>query len=219
MKKHFFSLMIGAVAALTSCSTSDEAPNLPQSGDQPVTFNIETPPVATRLIDTRLYRYIVEAYANNDLSTPPVRIESNEGSLSLVLKQNTEYTFVFWADNGTAKTNNAPSEGYYNTDKLQEVTSGVVQGNSYTAEAYCLTKSFNSKDFLQNNAVVLKNATAQLNFTEAVGLLTAGNTLTVKYAPSTLNVATGRITEGTGEVTCTYTKIAALGKDAILAKD
>ena len=118
----------------------------------------------------RLNRYIVEAYEGSPATgTPAARVEAATGTLTLGLKKNTEYTFLFWADKGTAKTGNSASSGYWNTDDLKAVT--ITSGKESTAgeAAYCFAKTFNSADFEANKAVTLKNATAQVCFIETAG--------------------------------------------------
>lgn len=173
------------------------------------TFTIETPAV-TRAEVTGLSRYIVEAYEGNDLTTTPVRVESSTGSLTIALKKETDYTFLFWADKG----------GYWNTADLKAVAVTTDKKTDAGQAAYCLCVSFNSKDFEANKAVTLKNATAQVNFVETAGLATANNTLKVTYATgAALNVGTGKVTEVTGEVVHTYTAIAQAAPNATLAAD
>ena len=122
MKKSILSLIAGAIVALASCSQSDDMPGQPQEGVQTATFTIRTP-AATRGTVTGLNRYIVEAYEGSPATgTPAARVEAATGTLTLGLKKNTEYTFLFWADKGTAKTGNSASSGYWNTDDLKAVT-------------------------------------------------------------------------------------------------
>lgn len=173
------------------------------------TFTIETPAV-TRAEVTGLSRYIVEAYEGNDLTATPVRVESSTGSLTIALKKETDYTFLFWADKG----------GYWNTADLKAVAVTTDKKTDAGQAAYCLCVSFNSKDFEANKAVTLKNATAQVNFVETAGLAAANNTLKVTYATgAALNVGTGKVTEVAGEVVHTYTAIAQADPNATLAAD
>ena len=219
MNKRIFSLIIGTIVALSSCSQSDELPTLPQGGEQSTTFTVEAPP-STRATVTGLTRYIVEAYEGKNLTATPVRVESANGTLTLVLKKETDYTFLFWADKGIAATETVASSGYWNTADLKAVAVTDVKKNDIGEAAYCLTVSFNSEDFETNKAVVLKNATAQVNFVEAAGLTAENNTLVVKYAAgTTLNVATGKVTEVAGKVTHTFTDIAKAAANVPLATD
>lgn len=220
MKKSILSLIAGAVVALASCSQSDEMPGQPQEGVQTATFTIQTP-AATRGAVTGLSRYIVEAYEGSTATgTPAARVEAATGTLTLGLKKNTEYTFLFWADKGTAKTESAASSGYWNTNDLKAVT--ITSGNESIGgqAAYCLAQTFNSADFEANKAVTLKNATAQVCFVETKGLSAAKNELQVTYsAGGTLNVGTGRVTDMLGVVTHTFTIIGQVSANATFATD
>ena len=220
MKKRILSLVTGAIVALASCSQSDEMPGQPQEGEQLATFTIQTPP-ATRSEVTGLSRYIVEAYEGNDATGEPAeRAEETKGTLSLMLKKNTEYTFLFWADKGTAKTGSTASSGYWNTDDLKAVT--VTSGKESTTgeAAYCFAKTFNSKDFRTNKVITLRNATAQVNFVETAGMSVVGNTLVVTYsAGATLNVGTGKVTDAAGAITHTFRNVDGFLANTILATD
>lgn len=220
MKKSILSLIAGAIVALASCSQSDDMPGQPQEGVQTATFTIQTP-AATRATVAGLTRYIVEAYEGTTATgTPATRVEAATGTLTLGLKKNTEYTFLFWADNGTAKAEGTTSSGYWNTDDLKAVT--ITPGHESTAgeAAYCLTKTFNSANFDANKAVTLKNATAQVCFIETAGLSDSGNELEVTYsAGGTLNVGTGSVTDVAGAITRTFTNIGQVAANATLATD
>lgn len=222
MKKSILSLIAGAIVALASCSQSDEMPGQPQEGEQLATFTIQTPPT-TRTDVSGLSRYIVEAYEGSSATgTPAARVEADNGTLTLGLKKDTDYTFLFWADKGTAKDESAgrASSGYWNTDDLKAVTVTFGRESVKGEVAYCLVKTFNSKDFAANGTVVLKNATAQVNFVESSGLLSTDNTLAVTYAAgATLNVGTGKVTEVSGAITHTFTGIGTVSADATLATD
>lgn len=220
MKKSILSLIAGAVVALASCSQSDEMPGQPQEGVQTATFTIQTP-ATTRSAVTGLSRYIVEAYEGTTATgTPAARVEAATGTLTLGLKKNTEYTFLFWADKGTAKTGSAAGSGYWNTDNLKAVS--ITPGKESTAgeAAYCLARTFSSANFEANKAVTLKNATAQVCFVETAGLSAADNKLKVTYsAGGTLNVGTGSVTDVAEAVTHTFTNIGQVTANATLATD
>lgn len=220
MKKSILSLIAGAVVALASCSQSDEMPGQPQEGVQTATFTIQTP-AATRSEVTGLSRYIVEAYEGSTATgTPAARVEAASGTLTLGLKKNTEYTFLFWADKGTAKTESAASSGYWNTDDLKAVTITSGKESIGGQAAYCLAQTFNSADFEANKAVTLKNATAQVCFVETAGLSATENKLQVTYsAGGTLNVGTGRVTDMLGAITHTFTIIGQVSANATFATD
>lgn len=219
MKKILFLSMLAAVVGFASCNKSDDGLQQNTDGDVQATFSVQSP--ASRATVTGLTRYIVEAYEGKDLAATPQRIESATGALTLTLKKNTEYTFVFWADKGTANTAIATSGDYYDATTLLDVKVNSAAYNTTATPAYCLAVSFNSKDFESNKSVVLKNATAQINFVETAGLVDATNTLTVKYSSGgKLNVATGKITELGNEISRTYTNVGennTLVTDYILA--
>ena len=220
MKKSILSLIAGAIVALASCSQSDDMPGQPQEGVQTATFTIQTP-AATRGAVAGLTRYIVEAYEGSTATgTPATRVEAATGTLTLGLKKNTEYTFLFWADKGTAKTEGTTGSGYWNTNDLKAVS--ITSGKESTAgeAAYCLTRTFNSANFDANKAVTLKNATAQVCFIEAAGLSAADNTLKVTYpAGGKLNVGTGSVTDVAEAITHTFTNIGQAAANTTLATD
>ena len=220
MKKSILSLIAGAIVALASCSQSDDMPGQPQEGVQTATFTIRTPAV-TRTTVTGLTRYIVEAYEGSTATgTPAARVEAATGTLTLGLKKDTEYTFLFWADKGTAETGGTTSSGYWDTKDLKAVA--ITPGKESTAgeAAYCLTRTFNSADFEANKAVALKNATAQVCFIETAGLSAADNTLKVTYpAGGKLNVGTGSVTDVAGAITHTFTNIGQATANTTLATD
>lgn len=222
MKKSILSLIAGAIVALASCSQTDEMPGQPQEGEQLATFTIQTPAV-TRADVAGLSRYIVEVYEGTTATgTFAERVEDSAGTLIVHLKKNTDYTFLFWADKGTAKDESAgrASSGYWNTDDLKAVTVTSSKKSDKGEAAYCLVKTFNSKDFTANGTVVLKNATAQVNFVESSGLLSTNNTLAVTYAAgATLNVGTGKVTEVSGAITHTFTGIGQVSANTTLATD
>ena len=220
MKKSILSLIAGAIVALASCSQSDDMPGQPQEGVQTATFTIRTP-AATRATVTGLTRYIVEAYEGTSATgTPAARVEEATGTLTLELKKNTEYTFLFWADHGTANAGGTTSNGYWNTNDLKAVT--ITSGKESTAgeAAYCFAQTFNSANFDANKAVTLKNATAQVCFVEAAGLSAADNTLKVTYPTGgKLNVGTGGVTDVAGTITHTFTNIGQVAANTTLATD
>lgn len=223
MKKSIFSLMAGVIIALTSCSQSDEMLTEAQGGEQIVAFTVQTPAVTRAAVEgTKLTRYIVEAYENNNLGedVTPLRAESSIGSLQLTLKKNTEYTFVFWADGGTAKTETTATDGYWNAASLRSVF--VKKLNQIGEPAYYAKKQFNSKDFAANTAITLTNATAQVNFVETKGLAGTDNTLKVTYTGTgalKINIATGEEESYMGPSTCTHTISGTIAANAVMATD
>lgn len=219
MKKILFLSMLAALVGFASCSKTDEMSNGPQADEQRATFTVEAP-AATRANATALTRYVAEAYAGKDLTATPQRVENSTGSLTLTLKKDTEYTVLFWADKGTAGDAIATSGDYYDATALQDVKVNSAAYATAATPAYCLAMSFNSNDFAANKTVVLKNATAQINFVEAAGLAEAGNSLTVKYSSGgKLNVATGKIVEIGTEISRTYDNIGKIEKDKTLVTD
>lgn len=218
MKKSILSLIAGAVVALASCSQSDEMPAQPQEGAQTATFTIQTPS-ATRGTVSGLTRYIVEAYEGATATgEPAVRNENSTGSLTLTLKKNTVYTFLFWADKGTAGVEGQTSSGYWNTADLKSVEVTSSKESDAGEAAYCSVTTFNSKEFDAHQTVELKNATAQVNFVETAGLNADNNTLVVTYsAGAKLNVATGDVEEISGAITHTFTNIAKASANTTLA--
>lgn len=221
MKKSLFSLIAGVIIALTSCSQTDEVLTTTQENEQIVAFTVQAPAVTRAAVEgTKLTRYIVEAYENNNLGedATPLRAESSTGTLQLTLKKNTEYTFVFWADGGTAKTETTATGGYWNAAKLRNVYAD--KADKIGEPAYCATKQFNSKDFAANTAITLTNATAQVNFVETKGLAGTSNTLKVTYGKrKIMNIATGEEASYTSGNTYTYTISGTIAANAVMATD
>lgn len=221
MKKSILSLIAGAIVALASCSQSDEIPGQPQEGEQLATFTIQTPATTRADVTSSMHRFIVEAYEGSSATgEPAARVEADNGTLTLGLKKNTEYTFLFWADGGTAKTGSAESSGYWNTADLKAVTVTSGKENENGEVAYCFKTTFNSADFNTHSTVTLRNATAQVNFIEKTGLTSTSNTLAVTYSAGvTLNVGTGKVSTGTSTITHTFTGIGQISSGATLATD
>ena len=215
-------MIAGVVVALASCSQADEMPGQPQEDGQLVTFNIQTP-AATRAAVTDLTRYIVEAYEGSSATgTLATRVEANMGTLVVELEKNTEYTFLFWADKGTAKNEStgAISSGYWDTDDLKTVKVTSGKENSQGEVAYCLATTLNTANLTSSTQVTLRNATAQVNFVEKTGVSGSNNTLAIVYsAGATLNVGTGKVTEGTSSVAHIFTGIGPASPGATLATD
>lgn len=220
MKKSILTLMLGTIIGLASCSQSDEMLTEAQGGEQIVAFTVQTPAVTRAAVEgTKLTRYIVEAYENNNLGddATPQRVESSTGTLQLTLKKNTEYTFVFWADGGTPKTGTTATKGYWNAASLRNVSANTEKIGE---PAYCATKQFNSKNFAANTAITLTNATAQVNFVETKGLAGTSNTLKVTYGRrKTINIATGAEAGYTFGNTYTYTISSIIAANAVMATD
>lgn len=214
MKNTLPLLMLFAMIVLPSCDKSGDVHSTSPEGDvMQASFRIESP--ATRSTVSDLSRYIIEAYENRDLDAAPQRIEGSTGSLTLTLQKNTDYTFLFWADYGTAR------ESYYDASDLRAVTVHPANRNLAGERAYCFATSFNSHDFDKNRDVKLGNAVAEVNFIETAGLSTTRNTFRVSYPSSqTFNVADGKITDATTEaMTHTFTNINSLVSGRIIATD
>lgn len=214
MKNRLSLLIFCILAVLTSCSKSnDGGPTTPQADLTQATFRIESP--TTRAAVSDLSRYIIEAYENRDLTATPLRVEGSTGTLTLTLKQNIQYTFLFWADYGT------PSASYYDAADLKAVTVHPASLTKAGERAYCAVKSFNSHNFEENREIKLGNAVAEVNFVETVGIPISDNTLKATY-PSSMqfNVADGKATEVvTQAITHTFSGISSQEKGHIIASD
>lgn len=205
--------MLAALTAFTSCSKSDDGLQN-QSGEVlNATFSVQAP--ATRATVNGLSRYIVEVYKCNDLTDRIQRVESASGSLTVALENNTEYTFLFWADYGTAAEGETLSSGNYNASRLTEVKSAGATIDQAGQQAYCLAVTFNSDNFAANASQVLKNAVASVNLVQSGNALaTTDNTLKITYPNmGAFNVADGSLTANTPELplTRTFTVSATTG--------
>lgn len=221
MKKSILSLIAGAIVALASCSQSDEMPGQPQEGEQLATFTIQTPAATRADVTSQLSRFIVEAYKGSSATgTLAARVEAATGTLVVELEKNTEYTFLFWADKGTAKAGSTASSGYWDTADLKAVEVASGKESATSEAAYCLATTLNTANLTSGYAVELRNATAQMNFVEKTGVSGDNNTLIVSYATgATLNVGTGEVAEGSTFAARTFTNIGPASAGATLATD
>lgn len=221
MKKSILSLIAGAIVALASCSQADEMPGQPQEGGQLATFTIQTPAATRADVTSQLSRFIVEAYKGSSATgTLAARVEAATGTLVVELEKNTEYTFLFWADKGTAKAGSTASSGYWDTADLKAVEVASGKESATSEAAYCLATTLNTANLTSGYAVELRNATAQMNFVEKTGVSGDNNTLIVSYATgATLNVGTGEVAEGSTFAARTFTNIGPASAGATLATD
>lgn len=222
MKKTLFLLMLSVALALTSCGKSEDVTQPSGGSTLNATFNVCPP--TTRAEVSGLTRYIVEAYEGANLTAPPQRVESASGLLTLTLKKNTNYTFLFWADKGTVADGTTLSGGNYDASDLKAVKPAAATVSNAGEQAYCLSVTFNSDDFAANASQVLKNAVASINLVQSgTGIVTTGNTVKITYANlGTFNVADGTITANSTAtpVTRTFTVSATTGtiaKDYVLS--
>lgn len=215
MKKELFFISVGLAALLTGCNKENDV--APPTGSM-TSFRVELSEVATRAAGD-IYipaRYVMEIYAGAAATgTPFKRVEQTTETFDVSLTYGTEYTCLFWADNGTpddvandeydaadlkavkVKADACPSNPAYGG--MARVTAGVSGTEAYT--------------------VTLQHAVAKVEYIQTEPLTAADNTLTVGFPKIfSLDVSdwsTTEIASATG--THTFTGIAKVETETVIA--
>lgn len=205
MRNQILVALLGMATMLAGCSQEENAITL--SGSKATSFTIAVDDAVTRAVTEptdKPTRYIMEVYEGTTSkdATQAVRTEQAENTFDVVLKDNQDYTILFWADYGTAKGSN----NVFDASKLREVK--IATGKVATKAAFAGVAKFKvgTNEASEYTTVTLKHAVAQVNFKQSVALTTSSNTLTVKYPESySLNVEDGSTIKTTGDVTHTFT--------------
>lgn len=207
--------MSAALMMLASCSQNEDLLQTDTSTDEEVrvAFSVQMPEMRTRATvpdeslegKTEGYRYICEVYeGDNATGTPAKRFEQNETHFSMLLKKNTGYVFLLWADGGNAKEGTEDGN-YYNADDLKNVqVAGSAQDKCDEIAFYaCQSVSVTSTGEIA--PITLNHAVAKVCLYET-NHIEAGSTLSVEYTPAAaFNVATGGTTTATEAQELEYT--------------
>ncbi len=191
-----------AAMMLASCNQSDELLQTGTSFDAVrVTFNVQIPEMQTRATvptdadETTVNRFICELYEGNDVTSTgtPTRIEQDNAQFSVLLKKNTDYVMLLWADNGTA-ADGTEDGNYYDASDLKKVRPSVGTTDKCDEIAFYACKSITTTSIDGIDDVTLNRAVAKVCLYET-GLIQPGSSLTVEYTPAeTFNVASGTTT-------------------------
>lgn len=192
-----------AAMMLVSCSQNEELLQTGTSLDAVrVTFNVQMPEMQTRATvptdadEITAKRFICELYEGNDvtaLTGTPTRIEQDNAQFSVLLKKNTDYVMLLWADNGTA-ADGTEDGNYYDASDLKNVCPSVGTTDKCDEIAFYACKSITTTSIDGIDDVTLNRAMAKVCLYET-GLIQPGSSLTVEYTPAeTFNVAKGTTT-------------------------
>ncbi len=210
--KHYLFGALAAMMLMTSCQ--DDTTLLGNEGEVMVSFNLETPQIATRAFSdgsvANLLQYAV--YDQNDelLPTHSGTVSDFTGSatINLKLSSGNSYSAIFWAAN-----ENAPYDVNF-TDKTMTVNYTNAVSNDETRDAFYKYQEF-TVEGNQTVSVELKRPFAQLNigtndFDEATAASYAPtqSAVTVKKIANTLNLCDGTVS-GEQDVTFGYNTIPA----------
>lgn len=163
-----FSILV-AIVSLISCTEQEE---LPLFDGEHVSFNLV---IDDKIETTRTdsYRYIIEVYHGDDVSTNPVHhIEQDNGNFTLSLNHNANYVCLFWIDSAAPYDN---ENGSFDASSLKDVK--LIAGKD-VAEAFFTNKSILTGNSNATSYIVLKRAVAQVNLIE-LGTVAAHTNLRV----------------------------------------
>lgn len=214
MRRFLFIPMLAALMGLASCSKDDNG--LQRDGDViNATFDFSLPPITRAGAADGITRYIVEAYkADNVSGVSDHRVEAGTGSVTITLDKDTEYLFLFWADNGTANENT----GTYNATSLKDVKPNTPAAAG--TRAFYGSETMLSSDVGSDTPITLGNAVAEVNFVETDKYIAADNTLNVIYPHyNTFNVADGSVTKISTSITRTFDNIEQVAAETTIATD
>lgn len=215
MRKNISIWMLGTAAmVLASCSQNGD---LLQTGNEVndevrVTFDVRTPGMQSRAIvpaeaeEATAKRYICEVYEGDDvanLTGTPVRFEQDNTQFTMLLKKNTDYVFLLWADNGTA-AEGTEDGNYYNAADLKDVQVAGAGDDKCDEIAFyaCKTVNITSTDGIGD--ITLNHAVAKVCLHET-NVIQKGGELSVEYtAARSFNVAAGTTAAATQNRTLTY---------------
>ena len=197
---------------MTSCQ--DDTTLMGNEGEVMVSFNLETPQIATRAFsdgsEANLLKYAVYDQNGNQLTTHSGTVSNFTGSatINLKLSSGNSYSAIFWAAN-----ENAPYTVDFNA-KTMTVNYTNAVSNDETRDAFYKYQEF-TVEGNQTVSVELKRPFAQLNigtndFDEATAASYAPtqSAVTVKKIANTLNLCDGTVS-GEQDVTFGYNAIPA----------
>lgn len=206
MKKILYTLLTGAMMALTGCSNENTEVITPNATPTVFTLSAEQTRTMVTIAPTR---YVIEVY-NEDGTTPENVFENGTNhaetttgnSFTVTFDREKAYTCLFWADDATAV---GTTSATYNANSLKAI--GLNSGKTAT-EAY-FSKVKVDKGRTPAVTVTLKRAVAKITLTETDGV-ESDKKLTVAYKQYTsfnaLNgQAAGRLTDAS------YTTLTSTG--------
>lgn len=216
MRKNISFWMLGIAAMLASCNQSEDvlqADSSTQNNEVQVTFNVQTPEILTRATipaeadEATATRFICEVYEGSDAANLPIepyeRKEQSDKDFTLLLKKNTDYVFLLWADHGTV--NDTENTNYYNAGDLKN-----VQVPDATAADKCAEVAFYACQPIRVSStgsigpITLNHAVAKVCLYET-SIIAQGASLQVSYTPgASFNVAQGTVASAQTSVTLTY---------------
>ena len=218
MKKTIYMLMSAAVMLLASCSQNEDLLQTDLSSDEvQVTFNVRTPGMQTRAVDaetdeTEVKRYVCQIWEGSGVTVgqePERTIEQTGTNFTMLLKKNTQYTLLLWADRGTVKTGeqtDAELNNYYDVSNLTQVKvvpETTVGGGAELAFYACQPVNVTSTADI-TEPVDLKHAVAKVCLYET-NVIAKSSSLSVEYTPArTFNAAEGTISDNTEKKTLTF---------------
>lgn len=207
MKLRNLIALVGLVTLLTGCS-KDEGPVLPTPAPKSTTFTItvndasdRTNAPASRAATEAPTRYIIEYYEGKlplaADATPVQHIEQDTGSFIVFLKDNADYTVLFWADYDKA---NDTANNIFNAADLKKVSINPAKKTDKPAWSGIQEITTGGPDDTdKNKSITLTHAVAQVNFKQIDEMNFAeanGNLLKVKFPQTySLNVADRKVTE------------------------
>lgn len=201
MKRNLFLSMFGIAAMLASCSSDEELQNVATDGLSTVTLTARIDDAvntrATYDTDDAVSRCILEVRETGG----DAAAEQYQGTVGdagtytfdLTLKQDVNYDFLFWADNGTS----------YTTGDLKNVTLSA-EANGQPGIAY--SGSLLNTPPTTEMTVTLTHAVAKVTL-NTTGTLPIGHAVTVNIPTYTsFDVSTGDVTGSSSaqEFTATY---------------
>lgn len=220
-------LMSAAVMMLASCSQNEDLLQTDLSSDEvQVTFNVRTPGMQTRAVDaesdeTEVTRYVCQIWEGNGVTVgqePERTIEQTGTNFTMLLKKNTRYTLLLWADRGNVKEagqTDATAGNYYDVSNLTQVKvvpETTAGGSAELAFYACQPVNVTSTADI-TEPVDLKHAVAKVCLYET-NVIAKGSSLSVEYTPArTFNAAEGMISDNTEKKTLTF-QLDANGVDA-----
>ncbi len=170
--KRLLTLALGVAAMFTSCQ-KEETGLSPQGNE--VTFNLAVDNgMATRAGEETPSRYIMELYTvESGTATLSERTEQAGTDFTVILKEETEYQALFYADYGTA-ADDTEDGNQYNASNLKALTIQEQPTKPCFAGAVAFTYDSQASEKTYLNPT-LTHAVSQVNFVQGDEDFTQGN--------------------------------------------
>lgn len=217
MKSKLFLISVGLAALLTGCNNENDI-GFATSGEHVTSFRVELSGKTTRAQNDTYTptRYVMEVYTGTAaFGTPFKHVEQTTGTFDVSLTYGTEYTCLFWADNGTP--DDVVNDEYETADlKAVKVKSDACPSNPAFGGMARVTAGVSAQDAY---SVTLNHAVAKVEYIQTEPLTAADNTLTVTF-PNTFSLnlndwSTTEIADVT--YTHTFTGIAKVEIETVIA--